>query len=143
MCSYGGSFAPIENGIRRTESPRPSAPPSFPLTSDRLSLDRLVSLLYHPRFVVSDSRVCPASRGQLAYRRCGYTVIVTEINRELLEILACPKTKAPLIQSGDWLYSTDPETKLRYPIRNGIPIMLIEEAESVDQTDFERVIGHR
>lgn len=68
---------------------------------------------------------------------------MADIKPELLEILVCPKTKAPLMQSGDWLYSTDPETRLRYPVRNGIPIMLIDEAETVDEAEFERVVGRR
>ncbi len=52
------------------------------------------------------------------------------LNKELLDILACPKCK------GDLVY--DPENdrlicntcRLRYPIREDIPIMLIDEAES-------------
>ena len=64
-----------------------------------------------------------------------------EIDKEFLDLLVCPKTKAPLIQSGDWLYSTDPETRLRYPVRDGIPIMLIDEAETVDVAEFDRVVG--
>jgi uncharacterized protein len=67
---------------------------------------------------------------------------LAELDKELLAILVCPKTKAPLIQSGDWLYSTDPETRLRYPIRDGIPVMLIDEAETVEAADFERVVGN-
>ena len=58
---------------------------------------------------------------------------VAEIDKDLMEILVCPKTKAPLIQAGDWLYSTDRETRLRYPIRDGIPIMLPEEARNLDE----------
>ena len=34
-----------------------------------------------------------------------------------------------------------PGTRLRYPVRDGIPIMLIEEAETVEQTEFERIVG--
>ena len=47
---------------------------------------------------------------------------------ELLEILVCPKCK------GNLEYRTQPESlvchacRLRYPIRDGIPIMLIDEA---------------
>lgn len=67
--------------------------------------------------------------------------MVTEIDKDFLDILVCPKTKAPLIQSAGWLYSTDAETRLRYPIREGIPIMLIEEAETVDVEEFERMVG--
>lgn len=64
---------------------------------------------------------------------------MTQIDQELLKILVCPKTKAPLIQQGDWLYSTDPETRLRYPIRDGIPVMLVDEAETVSDDDFKSV----
>ena len=63
------------------------------------------------------------------------------LDEELLKILACPKTKAPLIEVDGWLYSTDPETRLRYPIRDGIPIMLIEEAETVAVDEFRRLVG--
>jgi len=66
---------------------------------------------------------------------------MAEIDKELLEILVCPKTRAPLVLSGDWLYSTDAETRLRYPIRDGIPVMLIDEAETVDEAEFRRVVG--
>ena len=62
------------------------------------------------------------------------------LDEELLKILACPKTKAPLIEVDGWLYSTDAETRLRYPIRDGIPIMLIEEAETVDVDEFRRLM---
>jgi uncharacterized protein YbaR (Trm112 family) len=68
------------------------------------------------------------------------SVNVAELDRKLLELLVCPKSKAPLIQQGDWLYSTDRETRLRYPIRDGIPIMLIDEAETVAPGEFERVV---
>lgn len=66
---------------------------------------------------------------------------MAELDRELLKLLVCPKSKARLIQEGDWLYSTDPETRLRYPVRDGIPIMLIDEAETVACEEFERVVG--
>ena len=66
---------------------------------------------------------------------------MAEIDKELLEILVCPQSKAPLRQVGDWLYSTDPKTRRRYPIRDGIPIMLIEEAQTVSPEEFERVLG--
>lgn len=49
------------------------------------------------------------------------------IDPELLEILACPKCKADVVLQGDRLVCT--KCGLRYPIRDGIPIMLIEEAE--------------
>lgn len=52
------------------------------------------------------------------------------IDDELLALLACPKCKAPLVREKDRLVCTRPECRLRYPIRDGIPILLIDEAES-------------
>ena len=66
---------------------------------------------------------------------------MSRIDKGLLEILACPESKAPLVQVGDWLYSTDPKTRRRYPIRDGIPIMLIDEAETVSEEEFERIMA--
>ena len=62
------------------------------------------------------------------------------MKQELPENLVCPVTKAPLVHVGDWLYSTDSQTRLRYPVENGIPIMLIDEAKTVCLEDFERVM---
>lgn len=58
----------------------------------------------------------------------------SEISTELLEILVCPKSHGRLEQRGDWLYCE--KSGLRYPIRDGIPIMLIDEAEDIP--DVER-----
>jgi uncharacterized protein YbaR (Trm112 family) len=66
---------------------------------------------------------------------------MTTIDRGLLEIMECPVGHAPLVQVGDWLYSTDPVTRRRYPIRDGIPIMLIDQAEVVDPKEFERIMS--
>ena len=67
-----------------------------------------------------------------------------ELDPELLSILACPESKAPLTPLGDWLYSTDPATRRRYPVRDGIPIMLIEESEVVAEDEFQRIMAeHR
>lgn len=65
--------------------------------------------------------------------------VVTEIDKELLAIMVCPISRAPLVQRGDWLYSTDRDTRRKYPIRDGIPVMLIDESEEVDQEEFDRV----
>lgn len=63
------------------------------------------------------------------------------LNPELLKILVCPKTHAPLVQAGDWLYSTNLDDKRKYPIRDGIPIMLFEESVNVSEEEFQRVLG--
>ena len=48
------------------------------------------------------------------------------IDKELLEILVCPLTRSPLRQEGDELVGE--VGGLRYPIRDGIPVLLIDEA---------------
>jgi len=63
-----------------------------------------------------------------------------KIDPELMEILVCPESHARLVQVGDWLYSTDSATRRRYPIREGIPIMLIDESEVLDETEFNKVM---
>jgi hypothetical protein len=53
-------------------------------------------------------------------------------DKELLDILACPKCKGDLTL-GDKEQSLDcPKCRLKYPIHDDIPIMLIDEAESFD-----------
>lgn len=51
------------------------------------------------------------------------------VNKELLEILACPACHADVRLEGEKLVCTNPSCSLRFPIKDGIPIMLIEEAE--------------
>ena len=49
------------------------------------------------------------------------------VDPQILSILRCPLTRSKLRQEGDWLIA---ETGgLRYPVRDGIPVMLIEEAQ--------------
>ena len=50
-----------------------------------------------------------------------------QIDPELLEILRCPLTRSRLTQEGDFLVAQT--GGLRYPVRDGIPVMLVEEAE--------------
>lgn len=49
------------------------------------------------------------------------------IDAKLLEILACPACKTAITLDGERLVCA--KCGRRYPIRNGIPVMLIEEAE--------------
>ena len=52
------------------------------------------------------------------------------LDPNLLQILVCPLTRSALRQDGAHLVATEPaEAPLRYPIRDGIPILLAEEAE--------------
>jgi len=49
------------------------------------------------------------------------------IDKELLEILACPVCRTPVREEDDRLVCT--ACGRRYPIRDGIPVMLVDEAE--------------
>jgi hypothetical protein len=51
------------------------------------------------------------------------------IDQALLDILVCPACKAKVRLEGDRLICQKPGCGLRYPIRDGIPVMLIDEAE--------------
>lgn len=62
------------------------------------------------------------------------------INEDLLRILVCPISRTPLVQWGDWLYSTDPSTRRKYPVRDGLPIMLIDEAQIAEPDEFQRAM---
>ncbi|MGF1572627.1 MAG: Trm112 family protein [Sumerlaeia bacterium] len=61
------------------------------------------------------------------------------ISRDLLKILACPESKAPLVISADgaYLISTDKKTRRRYRIEDDIPVLLIEESEVLSPEDHE------
>jgi uncharacterized protein YbaR (Trm112 family) len=60
----------------------------------------------------------------------------SEIDPRLLEILVCPLTKAPLRYDRAAQELISDEAGLAYPIRDGIPIMLIDEARQLN--DGER-----
>jgi hypothetical protein len=62
------------------------------------------------------------------------------LDPELLEILACPLSKAPLVQDGETLVSTDPATRRRYRIEDGIPVMLIDESETLNETEWREIL---
>jgi uncharacterized protein YbaR (Trm112 family) len=51
------------------------------------------------------------------------------IDKELLDILCCPACKADVRESGEKLVCQNPACGLKYPIKDGIPVMLVEEAE--------------
>lgn len=51
------------------------------------------------------------------------------LDKELLEILACPQCKGPVRETEDGSALTCDACRLRYRVEDGIPVMLIEEAE--------------
>jgi uncharacterized protein YbaR (Trm112 family) len=62
------------------------------------------------------------------------------LDTRLLEILACPQDKGPLYYLGDDGGLYNPRLQRRYTIRDGIPIMLIDEAETVDDVEHARLM---
>lgn len=54
------------------------------------------------------------------------------LDPKLLEILACPVTKGPLTMSPDKTELISYSARLAYPIRDGIPIMLADEARALN-----------
>jgi uncharacterized protein YbaR (Trm112 family) len=56
-----------------------------------------------------------------------------QIDPKLLEILVCPLSKSPLRYDRDAQELISDQAGLAYPIRDGIPIMLVDEARQIDQ----------
>lgn len=54
---------------------------------------------------------------------------------KLLDILACPITKTPLEYHKETNELISRQAKLAFPIKNGIPVMLIDEARQIDHDD--------
>jgi uncharacterized protein YbaR (Trm112 family) len=63
------------------------------------------------------------------------------LDPQLLEILACPDDKGPLLYFADEDALYNPRSHRRYAIRDDIPIMLVDEAESVDQAEHDRLVA--
>lgn len=55
------------------------------------------------------------------------------VDPKLLEILVCPLTKGPLRYDREKQELISDRAKLAYPIRDGIPIMLVEEARKLEE----------
>ena len=56
---------------------------------------------------------------------------------KLLEILVCPVTKGPLIYDRQRQELISKSARLAYPIRDGIPVMLEEEARKLEPSEYE------
>ena len=62
------------------------------------------------------------------------------LDPRLLEILACPQDKGPLYYLADENALYNPRLKLRYDVRDGIPIMLVDEAVTVAGDEHDRIM---
>jgi uncharacterized protein YbaR (Trm112 family) len=66
--------------------------------------------------------------------------LVVSLDPRLLEILACPEDKGPLYYLADENALYNPRLKRRYDVRDDIPIMLIDEATTVDAGEHDRIM---
>ncbi len=55
-----------------------------------------------------------------------------KFNKELLNVIVCPISKEKLIYDEENNFLIAKNSKLAYPIKDGIPIMIIEEAKKLD-----------
>ncbi|MCY3560657.1 MAG: Trm112 family protein [bacterium] len=62
------------------------------------------------------------------------------LDHRLVEILACPEDKGPLLyfEADEFLYN--PRLRRRYEIDDGIPIMLIDEATTLDPGEHDEIM---
>ncbi len=60
----------------------------------------------------------------------------TSLNPKLIEILVCPLTKGPLHYNAQKKELISPLAKLAYPIRDGVPVMLVDEARPLKEDEL-------
>jgi uncharacterized protein YbaR (Trm112 family) len=63
------------------------------------------------------------------------------LDEQLLEILACPEDKGPLLYFPDEDGLYNPRLRRRYRVDDDIPVMLIDEAEAVTEDEHERLMA--
>ena len=55
-----------------------------------------------------------------------------EFNKELLKVIVCPLSKENLVYDQENNCLIAKKSKLAYPIKDGIPVMIIDEAKKLD-----------
>ena len=63
------------------------------------------------------------------------------LDPKLLEILACPEDKGPLIYFETEQFLYNPRLHRRYAVRDDIPVMLIDEAETLEEAAHTAVMA--
>jgi uncharacterized protein len=61
------------------------------------------------------------------------------VDKKLLDILVCPVTKGPLVYDKDKQELISRAARLAYPIRDGIPVMLEEEARRISDEEYDKL----
>ena len=65
--------------------------------------------------------------------------MTASLDPRLLAILACPADKGPLHFIADEGFLYNPRQRRRYEVRDGIPVMLVEESVIVDEVEHARI----
>ena len=60
-----------------------------------------------------------------------YNQKMNAFDTKILKVLVCPKTKKPLTYNKETQELINEDNSLAYPIKDGIPVMLIDEARSI------------
>lgn len=55
-------------------------------------------------------------------------------------MLLCPKCRATLVQDGESLVCTNPDVRLRYPILEGIPRLIVDEATELTMEEWKKAV---
>lgn len=63
------------------------------------------------------------------------------LDSQVLSILACPEDKGPLLYFETEASLYNPRLRRKYRIDDDIPVMLIDEAESVDDGEHQRLLA--
>ena len=63
-----------------------------------------------------------------------------EIDRKVLEMLVCPLTKTRLSLSADRTELISVAARLAFPIRQGVPMLSLDEAREIDPAELERTL---
>jgi uncharacterized protein YbaR (Trm112 family) len=61
------------------------------------------------------------------------------MDKKLLDILVCPVTKGPLVYDKKRQELISKSARLAYPIRDGIPVMLEDEARPLNEEEYQRL----
>ena len=56
------------------------------------------------------------------------------------DFLRCPQSRAELVLEDSGLVSTSPDARLKYPVRDGIPILLVEDAEQLPPDEWSAIM---
>ena len=63
-----------------------------------------------------------------------------DIDRKVLEMLVCPLTKTRLSLSADRTELISVAARLAFPIRQGVPMLSLDEAREIDPAELERTL---